>query len=267
MKRLALALTAAIVLVCSQASASPPPTVDVSDIWWNPNESGWGMQLVESDGFVFATLFVYDTQSLPTWYTGDLDNNTGFLSWSGGLYATTGPYFGTVPFDPKLVTASQVGTMTIALTTPEQGTLTYTVNGVSVTKSIIRQTLQAVDPSGTYSGINNQVQTCGTSGAGSALLHNIPQTATITQPDAAGNVTVTITAPNAGGYCTQVGTYTQQGKVGLIQGTVTCTDPPQTGTFVFSEIYVTPSAISFNEAFDVNICPSITGQWTGLRQP
>src|SRR5208282_3005985 len=186
MKRFALAVTAALVLLVNLASAAPPPTIDVSDIWWNPNESGWGMQLVQSNGFVFATLFVYDTGNQPVWYTGDL-NNTGGLNWSGSLNATTGPYFGTVPFNPSLVTLSQVGTMTIALTTPEQGTLTYTVNSVSVTKSIIRQTLQAVDPSGTYSGIDNQVQACGAL-PGSGTYNNIAQTATFSEPDAAGNV-------------------------------------------------------------------------------
>ncbi len=33
-------------------------TTDVSDLWWNPSESGWGMQLVQEGNFVFATVFV-----------------------------------------------------------------------------------------------------------------------------------------------------------------------------------------------------------------
>jgi len=45
MKRLALAVTAAFVLLVNLASIAPPPTIDVSDIWWNPSESGWEMQL------------------------------------------------------------------------------------------------------------------------------------------------------------------------------------------------------------------------------
>lgn len=227
MKRVALIVVAAFVLIFNLASASPPPTIDVSDIWWNPNESGWGMQLVQSNGFVFAALFVYGTANEAVWYTGDL-NNTGGLNWSGGLYATTGPYFGTVPFNPGLVTLNQVGTMTIALTTPEQGSVTYTVNGIAVTKSIIRQTLQVQDVSGTYSGINNQVQACGGLGAPNGTFENQAQVATFIQ-DAAGNVTINI----GGNLCTEVGTYTQEGKFGRIQGTFTWVGGAQVGTFVF----------------------------------
>jgi len=38
---------------------------DPSDLWWNPSESGWGMQLVRGGEVTFATLFVYDAASRP----------------------------------------------------------------------------------------------------------------------------------------------------------------------------------------------------------
>jgi hypothetical protein len=62
-------------------------------------ESGWGMQLVERGTIIFATLFVYDPSGAPTWYVATMpfiSNNPNNV-WTGDLYATTGPWFGTVP--------------------------------------------------------------------------------------------------------------------------------------------------------------------------
>ena len=41
-------------------------TTDQSDLWYIPAESGWGMQLVQRDGVIFATLYVYDINNKPT---------------------------------------------------------------------------------------------------------------------------------------------------------------------------------------------------------
>ncbi len=54
-------LVAAILLAI--ASALSPVwatsfTTDQSDLWWNPNESEWGMQLVHRGSVIFATMFV-----------------------------------------------------------------------------------------------------------------------------------------------------------------------------------------------------------------
>jgi hypothetical protein len=76
----------------------------------------------------------------------------GNFTWTGDLYATTGPYFGTVPFNPANVVATKVGTMTWVAQTVETGTLTYNVDGVAVTKNVVRQTLVFDDYSGTYLG-------------------------------------------------------------------------------------------------------------------
>jgi len=79
-------------------------TTDQSDLWYIPSESGWGMQLVQRDSVIFATLFVYGQNNQPTWYVSTM-NYTSNLTWTGPLYATTGPWFGTVPFNPQNVNA------------------------------------------------------------------------------------------------------------------------------------------------------------------
>ena len=102
-------------------------TTDQSDLWWIPSESGWGMQLVNRGSVIFATLFVYGPTGNPTWYTATLDSTANNLTWTGDLYATTGPYFETVPFNPMSVVLTKVGTMTWAAQTIDTGTLSYVV--------------------------------------------------------------------------------------------------------------------------------------------
>ena len=60
------------------------------------------------------------------------------VALGGTLYRTTGPAFGT-SFDPNAVQASPVGTASLNFTDGNNGTLTYTVNGVTGTKAITRQ--------------------------------------------------------------------------------------------------------------------------------
>ena len=60
------------------------------------------MQLVQRGNVIFATLFVYDRNGSPVWYTATLRLTATELVWSGDLYTTTGPWFA-FGFDPTLV--------------------------------------------------------------------------------------------------------------------------------------------------------------------
>ena len=107
-------------------------------LWWNPNESGWGININHQSSIIFATLFSYDDDGSPMWLVmprGDRQASDG--SYSGPLYRTTGPAFNTTPW--RAATAAEVGTMRISFGSESNATLTYSVNGRSVTKSISRQ--------------------------------------------------------------------------------------------------------------------------------
>jgi hypothetical protein len=117
----------------------PPATTAVSytDLWWNSSESGWGLNLNHQGNIIFGTLFTYDASGAPMWPVlarGDLQSDGSF---SGPLYSTIGPAFNAVPW--TTTTATPIGTMRVAFASASSGTLTYTVNGVSVIKSITRQ--------------------------------------------------------------------------------------------------------------------------------
>ncbi len=128
--------------------------VDFTDIWWNSLESGWGVNLVQSDNFMFATFFIYGADQQPTWYAGNMTQDAQGV-WSGPLYRTTGSYFG-VPWNTAEGTLNAVGTVTFVPSASSAysyaGTLTYNVGTVSVTKQITRQTLTTIALGASYSG-------------------------------------------------------------------------------------------------------------------
>jgi hypothetical protein len=113
-------------------------------LWWNApahSESGWGMNFVQQGDTAFATLFTYDSSGTPMWLFMSGGTRQGTAdTFSGPLYRATGPAFFTNPFPSiGLGNLTQVGTMTVAFSGANSGTLTYGVNGVNVSKSITKQ--------------------------------------------------------------------------------------------------------------------------------
>jgi len=113
------------------------PAVDYTDLWWNPDESGWGMAITQQFGNIFLAWYVYDANGKPFWYVAPACTVEG-SGCSGTLYRTTGPAFGP-PLDPTKVQATSVGTAILSFIDANNGVLSYTVNGVSGTKPIKRQ--------------------------------------------------------------------------------------------------------------------------------
>ena len=129
---------------------------DQSDLWWVPSESGWGMQIVQQAGILFATLFVYDATGAPTFYTATLVPS-GALAWTGDLYRTTGPYFGAPAFNSAAVAYRRVGAVSFSRPSTDVGVLDYSVDGVTVSKSVVRQLLVYDDYGGHYSATVNMI--------------------------------------------------------------------------------------------------------------
>ena len=114
------------------------PVADFTDHWWNPQEPGWGISIMQhvSDR-LFAVWFVYGPTGQPVWYTLQPGNWTYQTSYTGPIYRTTGPYFAG-PFDSSQVVLTQVGSGTLTFTDSTSGTFSYTIDGVSGSKPIAR---------------------------------------------------------------------------------------------------------------------------------
>jgi hypothetical protein len=77
-------LIALLMLAAARAGAT-----DYTDIWYLPAESGWGVNVVQSDSFLFMTFFIYGPDGKPTWYVG-LVTQDASGNFNGTLYSATG---------------------------------------------------------------------------------------------------------------------------------------------------------------------------------
>jgi hypothetical protein len=120
-------------------SPANAPAANFTDLWWNPNESGWGLNLVQhSSHLIFGVWYTYAANGARTWFAMPTGTWTDSSTYTGPLYATSGPAAGGT-FDPSQVTTTQVGTATLHFTDANNGTWSYSVNGVSGVKFITRQ--------------------------------------------------------------------------------------------------------------------------------
>ena len=107
-------------------------------LWWRPTESGWGVNVTQQGGILFATWFTYDTDGSGMWLVMSEGRAIGPGTYSGTLYRTAGPAFSANPWDPAQVTRTPVGTATFAFTDANTGTFSYVVNGVAQSKPVTR---------------------------------------------------------------------------------------------------------------------------------
>ena len=241
LRRYAAAFLAAIGFAMP-ASATTFGT-DYTDLWFNPAESGWGVNLIQQYETLFATLFVYGADNSARWYVAS-DLRSGQNSFTGTLYQTTGPAFsaawtGNVAVNP-------VGSMTISFSGFNSGTLSYTVNGVTVNKTIQRQTFRANNIAGNYiGGMTATASACSNAADnGFALI-----TGLLTVTHGGGNPSMRVDFRNNAGVaatCTFSGAYSPAGRLASITGTFTCT-LGSNGTFTMTEVDV--SRNGFTAAF------------------
>ncbi len=128
--------------VLAQASAMH----DYTDMWWAGSaENGWGMSVTQHGSTQFVVLYVYDSVGKPVWYVmpgGSWD--AGMTSYTGALYLPTSSPFNAYDAGRFKANAS-VGSLTITYIGSSTATLTYTINGVAGSKSVLRQVFGSDD--------------------------------------------------------------------------------------------------------------------------
>ncbi len=93
---------------------------------------------------MFATLFTYSSSRRDMWVVGPRLERQADGSFTGPLYSTRGPVFNASPW--TAITPTEVGSITLRFANGENGTLTYSVSGTTVTKSITRQVFSGTVP-------------------------------------------------------------------------------------------------------------------------
>jgi cytochrome c553 len=119
--------------------ANATPAFDFSDLWYNADQSGWGLNIVQhASNKIFAVMYTYEAPGgRPLWLVIPDGVWTSPLRYTGAIYRVTGPVG--VPFDPNGVLVRQVGTATLSFIDRNNGTIDFTIDGDSVSKPITRQ--------------------------------------------------------------------------------------------------------------------------------
>ena len=205
---------ACILLLAIMASPAKA-AINYQDMWWNPNESGWGVNVAQQGNTMFATWFIYGANSQPLWLVMSNAQRSGAAgnTFVGDLYQTTGTAFNVTPFVPlQASNVTKVGTATFVFSDARTGTLTYTVNGAQVNKPITRQPLENINLAGTYYGGIFRTAVCANSGVGNSIfsIEHTPATRAVRMAEVGGNL------------CLFTGTLTQYGSIFEGSGAYQC---------------------------------------------
>lgn len=110
-----------------------------TDLYWNPSESGWGINITVKKGMLFAAWFVYDAAGRAAWLTLQGGGWATLNCFQGSIIRTTGPALGGI-LALNSVNFSPVGTGQICFNDDNNSArFTYTVDGVANEKTIYRQ--------------------------------------------------------------------------------------------------------------------------------
>lgn len=268
LRRLAAAF-AIVAGLCGPASATTYST-DYTDLWWNPNESGWGVNLIQQYDTIFATLFVYGPDNSPRWYVASslmpTGAATGLTAFTGPLYTTTGPWFGTNWSGSNPPTL--VGSMTLLFNSAGTGSLSYVVNGTTVTKEIFRQTWRNNAIPGNYLG---GITAIGTSCKGGVTNGPVLMFGNLTVVQNTTQVGMRIDFLDNQGrvsFCNLNGIFAGQGRLGTIsQGAWSCTyggNQFNSGTFTLTSIDAGVNGFTSTFTASDQFCV-YSGKFGGLR--
>ena len=130
-------LAAALFATAFPALAQSVPAANYSDIWWNPNESGWGVTFTQhpATNQVFAVWYTYDPREpdpsvsgnfKPLWIVMSGGTWTSPTSLSGDVYVTNGTPFAQ-GWDPNSLAVDRVGTVTFAFSSYSGGSFSYNI--------------------------------------------------------------------------------------------------------------------------------------------
>lgn len=222
LQKMLVRITAVFVLM--MASLPAKAAINYQDMWWNPNESGWGVNVAQQNNTMFATWFIYGANNQPLWLVMSNAQRSGSAgnTFTGDVFQTTGTSFSVTPFVPlQASNVTTVGTATFAFSNVRAGTLTYTVNGVQVVKQITRQPLENINLTGTFYGGIFRTAACANSGVSNSIfsITHTPATSTVSITEVGGNLCrFTGTLNQFGSIFEGSGAYTCQGENGSWTG-------------------------------------------------
>ena len=121
------------------ASGVAPSAIDYSDVWWGgASQNGWGVALVQQQGVLAGSWYTYDSQGQAVWYLISAGSWTNANTYSAPLTRATGSQLIGATYNAAAFTPVTAGNVTLVFTDANNAQMTYSVDGVSQTKSISR---------------------------------------------------------------------------------------------------------------------------------
>lgn len=248
---------------------------ELTDIWWLPEESGWGVNTVHEGNSLILTLFVHAQSHRPQWYSAALtrygNTQDGDPEFVGDLYETSGsPAQG--PWSPNDVSSRRVGLVYFKARPDGQAELEYELDGVTVIKNIVRFTQQADRLEGLhYATLLPGYDSCETGFQGLRVFErgvlSIERCASgaCTGVAAAdrGHLNMLL-VDNGREICSIEGAFTRYGNSGGIRGNYVCADGGQ-GAIAFKNIEFTSVGFSARFTAEHPRCQTFSGILTGVR--
>jgi hypothetical protein len=194
-------------------------STDNSDLWFAQNEDGWGMETTQRADVMFATLYVYDSQNQPTFFSATLsysgNNAQGDAVWAGDLYQTHGPWFGAF-FNPQQV-SYRIGAVDVRDARHRFGLPQLHGGRGDRSKLIRRYTLRYDNYAGSYVGAYKLTQSQCFNSANDGIRRSLGTFSVLSQSSSA----LTLVANAYQGLtCTYRATIRQFGQFGQSRGAI-----------------------------------------------
>jgi len=116
-----------------------PDATNYQDLWWRSpggSESGWGVNIAHQGDILFATWYTYGADGTDFWMVMSAGAKIAEGTYRGEIHRTTGAPFNA--YDPSRFGATLAGTGTFTFTDANNGTFSYTIDGVTQSKPITR---------------------------------------------------------------------------------------------------------------------------------
>ena len=243
------------------ASLPAHAAIDYTDTWWNPAEAGWGVNLTQNRDSIYVTFYVYGSDGKATWFAALLARDGIGERFTGDLNRIAGTWFGAPAWNGY--TIARAGTASFTGTSSTTGTLSYSVDGVAVTKPIERITLAPLSVAGIYiGGVSGRRSGCAVSGR----IIDSMQLDVLHSPST-GEIRIDQISTSSGALvCRMQGTAVQRGKLLTVDNaSYSCTDGWNATARIYN-LRPTPAGFEAQWFSDAGGGCTESGQLSGVTQ-
>ena len=125
--------------VCIGSLGDRSQSGNFSDLWWNPIEAGWGLTLSHQGDVIFLLWYTYGEGGRDQWVSGAMLLRQPDGSFAGALERPdSGTPLAQISGPATAFPVPQVGSATLRFVDGENGSFSYTLDGVSQIRQIQR---------------------------------------------------------------------------------------------------------------------------------